>query len=33
MGLLFTVIAVSLVVLGIGFVALYYLNQAVDQCG
>jgi hypothetical protein len=33
MGLLLMVIALSSVVLGIIFVAMYYLNQAVDQSG
>ena len=33
MGLLLMVIALSSVVLGITFVAMYYLNQAVDQSG
>ena len=31
MALLFTVIAVALVVLGLSFVGIYCLNKAVDQ--
>jgi len=33
MDLLLMVIALSVVILGIVYVALYYLNQSVDQIG
>jgi hypothetical protein len=33
MDLLLMVIALSAVVLGVVYVAMYYLNQAVDQAG
>ena len=33
MDLLLMVIAISVVILGIVYVALYYLNQSVDQIG